>query len=111
MHQGSALGNSVIQATNRNRNLMTKLLLTVLNFTVGIPFRALGGVLRPVVKLLSVGYGSNVENGLLIKVLARPGEQITIVTGPDFAMFVIKHGTYIIVGIVLFMTVKFVAEK
>ena len=115
MHQGSALGSSVTQATNKT--FMAKLGLLVFDYPARSLFEALnkvsGGVLKPVVNLLSlfVGHGSNVETGLLIKVLAKPGEQITIVTGPDFAMFVIKHGTYIIIGIVLFVTVKFVADK
>jgi hypothetical protein len=114
MNQVSALDTPVLQPTHKNFRFSF-----VLTFTakIGLKFigNAIGGTVELIINSLSDVLfrqnGSNIEPGLLIKLLAKPGEQIIIVTGPNFGMFVIKHGTYLIIGIVLFVSLKFAIDK
>lgn len=111
MQQGQAISHAVITANNANN--FTQMVLGVSRFVGFAPIRAVGGALGglyhgafgPALRLVNQNRGY-IEEGLLIKVIKRPDEMLTIVTGPEFGIFILRNAAMVIVAIVVFIVVK-----
>jgi hypothetical protein len=113
LQQTAALGNSIVQANNRS--LASKVGIALAQ-TIGLtPVRMIGGALQgafsPVMRFLPhAHHGSNLEKGLLIKILKKPGEAYTVITGPDFASVVLINAGYVVIAVVIYIIVKNVVK-
>jgi hypothetical protein len=86
-----------------------------MNFVDLPPVRIIGGALQrafsPIMRVLPhAHHGSNIENGLLIKFLKRPGETLTVVTGPNFASVVLTNASYVVIAVIIYILVKSVVK-